>query len=151
MPELAFKKVTSSPYLFFGHCTAKIKILLWNFAGGLCVCMLIAHLPCLWISWKFWIICAAIYEKWNFQFWGTKSEISQIRDAHFVELSILRLLTFFNCVLLQNWRFQLPSSICLFLPKMSKHEVTKTPFSQNFLDSLLKFWWQTSNLCWGRY
>ena len=64
------------------------------------------------------------------------TKISKISDRHFVEYSILRCLAFFDCVLLQKWAFWHPSNIYRFLPKMMKHDVTKTPFSHKFLDRL---------------
>ena len=71
--------------------------------------------------------------KWNFEFCGTKSEISQIR------MLILQNFQFYAV-----WRFQLRFTSELkilaafqhlhFLPKMAKHDVAKTPFSQKNLD-----------------
>ena len=138
MPELAFQKVTSSPYLFFFWplYSKKIKILLWIFLSGLCVCMLITHILFLWISWKIWIMCATIYEKWNFEFWGTKSEISQTWYVLYVELAmfgVFRLRFISELKILAAFQ-HLP----FFLPKMAKHDVTKTQFSQKFLDRI--FW-----------
>ena len=42
--------------------------------------------------------------------------------------------------------------LLIFLPKIAKHYVTKTPFSQKISPPIfLTFWWQTSNWFWGRY
>ena len=136
--------------VFWPLYSKKIKILLWIFLSGLCVCMLITHILFLWISWKIWIMCATIYEKWNFEFGGTKSEISQTWYVLYVELAmfgVFRLRFISELKILAAFQ-HLP----FFLPKMAKHDVTKTQFSQkNFSTEFSELWRQTSNSCWGRY
>ena len=63
-----------------------------------------------------------------FNLGGHNWQVSKIRDGHFVERSILRRLTFYDCVLLLKLNILAGSNICLFLPKMAKHDVTKTLF-----------------------
>ena len=80
---------------------------------------------------------------WNFAgncFWGIKilnfgdqDKNSKDRDSHFVERSILRPLHVTSKLCILAAFKHLP-----FLPKMWKHAVTKTPFSQKFL--VVFFW-----------
>ena len=93
---------------FFGHCTAKNKDIALKFCMSV-VCMYLNHIYSSFLDnlkisdfigncfWKIKIL----------NFGGHNGKISQIRDSHFVERSILHRVAFFNCILLQNWPYLL--------------------------------------------
>ena len=67
-------------------------------------------------------------------FFGSKSKkISKIRDSHFVEGSILRRLAFLIASHFKTEHSSNLKTFAVFLPKMAKHDVTKT-FSQKKID-----------------
>ena len=128
--------MTSSPLpSFFGHCTAKNKDIALKF-NMLVVCMYIDHIyfgfsDDLKISdfignyfWKTEIL----------NFGGQNRKISKIRDSHFVERSILRLLAFSIAPYFKTKHSSSLQTFAVFWPKMAKHEVTKKSFSQKILD-----------------
>ena len=145
--------VITLPVFFWPLYSKKIKILLWIFLSGLCVCMLITHILFLWISWKIWIMCATIYEKWNKEFWVLGDKIGNITN---LICSLCRTCNVWRFSIAFHFRTEdsssLPAFAVFFLPKMAKHDVTKTQFSQKISrQNFLSFWRQTSNWCWGRY
>ena len=93
-------------YLFFGHCTAKTKILLWNFVYVLFVGISITCIPILYITWKnLDFVGNYFWENEILDFGGQNREKSKIQISHFVGRPILKRLKFFDCVLLQNGTF----------------------------------------------
>ena len=79
-------------------------------------------------------------------FGGQNRKISNIWDNRFVAGFILRHFSFFVCILSQNWTFQQPSNIAVFLPKNGETKRThaqtaslKRYFLKNVPNDFLKF------------
>ena len=91
---------------FFGHCTAKNKDIALKFCMRV-VCMYHDHIYSDFLDkLKSLDFTGNLFlRNWNNEFWGQNLKISEIRDSHIVERSILRRLAFLNCVLLPNWTF----------------------------------------------
>ena len=87
-----------------GHCTAKNKDIALQFCVRV-VCMYFDHVYADFWLLTFRILLTIIKKNIHFEFWGRNRKISKIRYRHFVERSILRLLDYFDGVLLQNWTF----------------------------------------------
>ena len=86
--------------LVFGHCTAKNK----NVA--LKLCMYVDSMYSVFDILKILIFIGKYF--WKIEILNFAAQIRKIlksRDSHFVEHSILCHLTFFDCVLPQNWAF----------------------------------------------
>ena len=106
MPKIAFQKcdvITLPVFLAFAQPKKDIAL---KFC--MCVvCMYLDHIYSAFFGWlkKFDFISSYFWKIDILNFWDQNRKISKIRDSHFVELSILRRLAFFDCVLPQNWAF----------------------------------------------
>ena len=65
---------------------------------------------------------------------GHNRKISKIRDGHFVECPNLHLVAFWVAFCLKPVHSRRLQTFVIFLPKVAKHDVTKTSFSQKLLD-----------------
>ena len=158
MSKIAFRKTCRHHlYPFFDHCKAINEDTALKF--GICVVCMYVHT---------FITCSSFFldDSQSLDYIGiyfliikilsfggqNRHKYKKIWDRCFVERSLIRLLTFSNCVLLQNYHSRSLQTFAAFWPKIAEHDVTKTPFSQNCLAwSFLKFWYNTSNWCVIRY
>ena len=128
---------------FFCHCTVKIIDIALKFFMRV-VCNYIDHIYSAFLdNLKFLDFIDNFLKNWNFEFWGSKSKNIKNPRLPFLERSFLRRLAFSIAF---YFKTEHSSSLqtFLFLPKMAKHNVTKTPFSQKFLNGC--FW----NFCGRR-
>ena len=126
-------------------------------------CFEILYACCLYVFWSY--IHSVFLDKLKTldfignYFWKMKSrtfgvkieKVSRIRDSHFV---VFNFTTFGVFRLRFTSKRNIPAAFeqCRFLAKKAKYHVTKTPFFEKISRRIfLKFWWQTSNWCWGRY
>ena len=90
---------------------------------------------------------------WKMEFWVLGDKIGNITN---LICSLCRTCNVWRFSIAFHFRTEdsssLPAFAVFFLPKMAKHDVTKTQFSQKISrQNFLSFWRQTSNWCWGRY
>ena len=157
MPKIAFQKcnVITFTYLFFFLSSAepKTKILLWNFICVLLVGMYFeqlkvrSHVFLFFNNMKHFYFIVNCFWKTNeiLSFGGQNWQISKIRDDHFVERSIWRQFYVWHFWIASYLKTEHSSSLqtfAVFCPKMAKHDVTKTPFSEKLVD---RFFWNSDD------
>ena len=116
------------------------------------MCILITYIPIVGISWNFWIPSLIIFENRNLDFGGHNRKISKIIGGHFVQrcftpFRVYRLRRTSKLNILAAFK-HLP----FFDQKWPNMASLKHHFLENYLsDFFLKFCWQTSKWCLGRY
>ena len=133
IPTIDFHKMTSLPLPGrWAIAQPKIKILAWHFVQLLLARSSIVYIP-FFISSTFWILL--VFVLWKIEiliFKGQKPEISKIRDGRLVERVMSHLLVFLIAFYLKILRSRSLSKLAVFRPKIAWHNVTKTPFFENF-------------------
>ena len=158
MPKIALQKCDLITFTWFcGHYTGKNKDIALKFCM-LIVCMYHYHI------YSGFLDTLKILDFMGNYFWkneilyfeGQNRKISKIQDSHFIERSIWR---FFG-VQFGVSRLRLTSKLnilaafkhFLFVyPKWRNMASLKRHFLKISRRFFLKFWWQTSNWCRGRY
>ena len=137
---------------FFGHYTAKNKDIALKFYLHF-VCMYLDDIHSVfWMTWNLWFFRQLVFEKEHFEFWGSKSKNITIlrlpfcRAFNFTPLGVfwLRLTAKLNILAALK-------HLLFFDPTWRNMTSQKRHFLKKNRQIFLKFWWPTSNWCWGRY
>ena len=122
--------------MFFGHCTDKVKTMLWNFVWLLLAYRFIANFPFFRYFHRFGIYSMFSWEKWKLFFLWVKSHISKTSrrpDCKTLDFTFFWYVLSFTCDLHIPWDLEI---YCFFFTQMMKHGVTKTIFSRKVLHIL---------------
>ena len=131
--KLRFKKVTSSPLPgFWANAQPTIQMFAWNFVHWLLLYNYILYIAFFRYLQKFWCGRNLFVKNRSFDFGGTKTKYFENSRYAFCRTFNLEYLGVFSCFLLKNLHFRSRWILAVFRPKITWHDVTKTPFSLNF-------------------
>ena len=135
-----FKNVTSSPLPFFWPLyTSKKQIYCFEILYACCLYVFRSHIFRFLDNLKISYFIGIHFWKIEFLNFGRQNnKISKTRQYHFIERSILCRWRFLIALTLKLNILAAFKHLLFFLPKMAKHDVTKTPLFQKLLDGF--FW-----------